>query len=529
MIPPWVLPVLLALCALLAAAAGFGYTQIQSLNNARATQTQAAVLAIVLTQTAAAPPAGLLTASMAPAVLASESPTGVTGGVEATSSPPVPSPTGMPTAQPLVVKVVIPEQANSSVDKQLVFRVQANDPRVGSKDGDGIANVDMRVIDPNGNVVHQRTEGTAGYCAFSGGEPDCNPFVFANHGYRWENGDPVQEGTYTLHAQVNAKDGRQQTVETTVVIHPLRRILYISQQDGPSDLYTIYADGSGGKRLTENAGVECCLSFSPDGKSAAFTSKRDGNQEIYTVSLSDGKFKNLTNHPDADIGPVWSPDGSHIAFLSNREAGGLLQVCVMNADGSGFQRLASTTGNANHPNWSPDGKKIAFALDYGGGNWDLLTVNVDGSSLTRLTTDPAYDGAPAFSPDGGSIAYISSRSDNTFKPFIMGADGSGQTLLANAPASGIFTLWDPDGQMIYFPSSGAGGGSAIFRVAPNGAGLAQVTGNDLSPGLFNLSPDGKTFSLMNGYNIYIVSKDGTQVKQLTNSPGIIDDAPLWQP
>jgi eukaryotic-like serine/threonine-protein kinase len=532
--PVWVIPALLGLCVFLAAVAGFAYNQISGQANARATQTQSALMALINAQTAAAPTA------TQPAAAATNTSGGVVGGGEATATngPPTPIPTpttpGDPTQpatntpQPLMIKIAIPAQENTTVDKELVFRVQASDPAVGGNDGDGIAKVDMRVLDENGNVVHQRDEGSAGFCAFGGGEPDCSPWVFADHGYRWDNGDLVKDGPYTLFAEVNAKDGRKQTVEIKVEIHLLHRILYLSQKDGENELYTIYADGSGGKRLTKNAGVDCCLSFAPDGKNAAFTSKQDGNQEIYTVNLVSGKFKNLTNHPDADIAPVWSPDGKHIAFLSTRDAGGVLEVSVMNADGSGYQRLVNTTGNTGGLSWSPDGQTIAFNQDYGDGNYDIMTVHPDGSNLIRLTNDPFFDGAPAFSPDGGAIAFISSRIDRTFKPFIMGADGSAQTLLANIAASGIFTLWSPDGQTVYFPSAGAGGTAAIYRVAPSGAGLSQVTGNDLSPGLFSLSADGKMFTLMNGYKIFVVNSDGSQVKRLTNGTGL-DDSPIWQP
>jgi Tol biopolymer transport system component len=48
--------------------------------------------------------------------------------------------------------------------------------------------------------------------------------------------------------------------------------------------------------------------------------------------------RNLTRNPAFDADPAWSPDGRKIAFVSHRD--GSYGIYVMNADGSGQQRLA---------------------------------------------------------------------------------------------------------------------------------------------------------------------------------------------
>lgn len=90
----------------------------------------------------------------------------------------------------------------------LAFRVRTFDSTVGQRDGDGIANVDLIVLDPDGNEVYRRRESTAGYCAFGGGEPNCTVYVFADHDNAWPNGEPIRDGeNYRLRAEVHAKDG----------------------------------------------------------------------------------------------------------------------------------------------------------------------------------------------------------------------------------------------------------------------------------------------------------------------------------
>ncbi len=134
-------------------------------------------------------------------------------------APPTPTPTVTSTPSPLVVAIVRPKEGESHpATAELVFQVQAYDPAVGQRDGDGIAYVDMRILNSDGVEVHQRTERNAGYCAFGGGEPNCNVWAFAQHDYRWPNGEPIVSDMYTLMATVYAESGRTVTVQTTIRI-----------------------------------------------------------------------------------------------------------------------------------------------------------------------------------------------------------------------------------------------------------------------------------------------------------------------
>ncbi|MBI1878969.1 MAG: SH3 domain-containing protein [Chloroflexi bacterium] len=108
-----------------------------------------------------------------------------------------------------------PGTTSNEVSDALVFQVFASTD--GVNDGVGVDRVDMRIIGDNGEI-YQRTEQTAAYCAFSGGEPDCNMWNFAQHNNRWPNGDPIEPGDYTLRATVYAEDGSSTTVEQTIQI-----------------------------------------------------------------------------------------------------------------------------------------------------------------------------------------------------------------------------------------------------------------------------------------------------------------------
>ena len=54
--------------------------------------------------------------------------------------------------------------------------------------------------------------------------------------------------------------------------------------------------------------------FSPDGKTVAFSALRGGVTDLFSLNLADGKLTNLTNDPVADYAPTYSPDGKHIVY-----------------------------------------------------------------------------------------------------------------------------------------------------------------------------------------------------------------------
>lgn len=159
--------------------------------------------------------------------------------------PPTPIPTATSTPSPLVATIVRPEEGEyQPATAELVFQVQAYDPSVGQRDGEGIAYVDMRILNSDGVAVHQRTERNAGYCVFGGGEPDCNVWVFAENDYRWPNGEPILSDEYTLEATVYARSGHTATVRTRVRIQ-----LGAALEDFLGDWINVDRDTSGMTRL----------------------------------------------------------------------------------------------------------------------------------------------------------------------------------------------------------------------------------------------------------------------------------------
>jgi len=126
--------------------------------------------------------------------------------------------------------------------------------------------------------------------------------------------------------------------------------------------------------VTEGSKVFKWLSVSPDGGS--LTCSIVGVREDVGVMRVDGTgFRKLTNDAAKDRGPRWSPDGKKIAFYSTR--GGTYQIWMVNADGSGFQQITDDPkGVIYFPVWAPDGAGF-----YGTQDSILQYVEVEGGKF----------------------------------------------------------------------------------------------------------------------------------------------------
>ncbi len=161
--------------------------------------------------------------------------------------------------------------------------------------------------------------------------------------------------------------------------------------------------------------------FSPDGSRIAFMSQRDGNSEIYVMNRDGSGTRRLTNNSAADTTPTWSPTGTQIAFTSDRS--GSPQIWMMDADGLNVRRITLGESWADRATWSPAPfNEIAYAARSGPG-FDIRIYDVAAGKVTSTLTDGAgTNESPAFSPNGRHIAFISSRVGK-FQIFTMARDG----------------------------------------------------------------------------------------------------------
>jgi TolB protein len=182
------------------------------------------------------------------------------------------------------------------------------------------------------------------------------------------------------------------------------------------DIYECDPDGTGLKRLTTADGYDAEGSYSADGKRIVFCSKCDGNLELYTMAADGTDVRKVTNAPGCyNGGPFFSPDATKIVFRADRKEKDRLQLFVIDADGKNEKPLtAKDTWVYWAPYWYKDGKHIIYtAADHGDPtarpNYDLYWMNIETGKTTRLTHAPGQDVLPVFSPDCTKLMWTSSR------------------------------------------------------------------------------------------------------------------------
>src|SRR5262249_29424036 len=160
-----------------------------------------------------------------------------------------------------------------------------------------------------------------------------------------------------------------------------RRVVFISNRSGNSNMWVCDADGKSPAQLTDGLYVDM-PSWSPDSRLIAFNSVVGGNSDIYTIGAEGGVVHRLTTDPSAETSPSWSPDGSWLYFNSNRT--GRPEVWKMPAAGGAAVQL--TRGGGFNPVAAPDGRTVYYL--HGGKDPWLWAVSSDGGAETLVLENP---------------------------------------------------------------------------------------------------------------------------------------------
>jgi dipeptidyl aminopeptidase/acylaminoacyl peptidase len=164
-------------------------------------------------------------------------------------------------------------------------------------------------------------------------------------------------------------------------------------------LYVVPADGSAeAKQITDGDYEDSRPTWTPDGKSIAFSSSRSENWDIellgdiYVVPAEGGEPKQLTAGDSNHYSPAYSPDGKLLAV--KWDPGGYdfprhAQIAVVDAETGGNRRILTASldrtcdpyPELREPIW--DGDSIVFAIE-DAGDVHLYRVSPDGGTPELL-------------------------------------------------------------------------------------------------------------------------------------------------
>lgn len=268
------------------------------------------------------------------------------------------------------------------------------------------------------------------------------------------------------------------------------------------------------EQITVSEGVEQWPTWSPDGKSLAYSSDMAGSRKIVVRTIATGEERQLTHGAYDDIQPSWSGDGNTIAFVRARAAATRLEPADVNGvfqeNGDVWTVDVRTAKerrlieNAFDPAYSGDGKKLAFHANWAGGAQRIWVADAEGRNARQLTTDSSeavVHSEPAWSHDGNRLSFR--RTEKTNSDIAIVDVSSGRlSSVTHDNVLDMNAVWGVDDRAIYYSSAGGGGGINLWRINLNQRGerdgpaqqLTTGAGDDINPAV---SPGGQqvAFSL----------------------------------
>ncbi|PYQ19289.1 MAG: hypothetical protein DMF81_22355, partial [Acidobacteria bacterium] len=190
-----------------------------------------------------------------------------------------------------------------------------------------------------------------------------------------------------------------------------RRVVFVHQHVGRSELAAVGLDGAGLRDLTRSeAGVQWSgPRWSPRGDTIVASRWRAGGWlDLVLVEPATGAVTSLTEDRAKDVEPAWAPSGDYVVFRSDRDGVSNLYACRL-ADHA-LLRITNVLGGAFTPDVAPAGDRLAFA-EYGAHGYDLRLMPLGFAGLPPA--DPFLDPYPTGRPLPAPVA----APDRPYRPF----------------------------------------------------------------------------------------------------------------
>lgn len=203
------------------------------------------------------------------------------------------------------------------------------------------------------------------------------------------------------------------------------RLLFISDRGACKRCYFLYEsdiDGGSPKKVT-NLQLEDSWMGSRDGGNELVVAGRIDTRvryQLFIVDRKTGRYRQLTNEPAAAFrDPVFSPDGKQIVYVykKNRtDRSEIEEMYIMNADGTGKRKLTTFPATdplakepgykVGPPHWNAKYKFISYQSNQAG-KQSIYAVTPDGKKQWKLTDSKLDEGWHDWSHDGEWLVFDS--------------------------------------------------------------------------------------------------------------------------
>ena len=223
----------------------------------------------------------------------------------------------------------------------------------------------------------------------------------------------------------------------------------------PSAIMVFPVRGGNGTVVTDMLSTNQAPAWSPDGQRLFYISNRDGPRDVYALTVdgsgrSRGEAQRLTTGLGA-IAISMSGDGTRLAYAAYRSTANLWSLPIPDRGVvSVDQAKAVTSGNQviEAVDVSADGRWIVYDSNLGGRS-HIWRVPIDGGTPQQLTNGPADEFGGSLSPDGRFVAYHSWRTGTRDIEILPLAGGEAERV-TDTPNQESYPIWSRDGNSILF-------------------------------------------------------------------------------
>ena len=303
---------------------------------------------------------------------------------------------------------------------------------------------------------------------------------------------------------------------------------------GPSSIWVLRADGGAPRRITGGVALNTSPAWMPDSRHLLFVSNQDGPRDVYRVPLDregapDGPVDRVTQGLNAQSVSL-SSNAHRLAYSTLTISANIWTADIpasgRPADPASARALTVGSDLVEAVCLSHDGKWIYFDSNLHG-NQDIYRMPTAGGQIQQVTTNPADDFNGELSPDDREMAFHAVR-NGTREIVLMPAAGGPEKTVYGGPYEERWAHWSPDGKSLAFSITEAPLGKAGLFVTQRQDDGSWSTPRKVSSREVQgyWAPDGKALLLERGFADWENEQLVRYIERVWVDTGRMDSIPL---